>query len=169
MFGCRSPSRRSARWTTSLQPSLLQSKLSHIRQLLGETLQWCDNASPGLHCRCPSCPPSFSWVSGIIRPKVVLSPALFSSEELCPQRGHMQLLPGDRHSSQHCFFLSHLSPELCGCPALAHWPVGSSPVLMPPQLFVLVFSSGLMLEQLSNERFRGRKLLSCLSPSSTTA
>lgn len=57
--------------------SSLQSKLSHIRQLVGETLQWCDGASSGLLCRCTSCPPSFSWVLGIIRPKVVLSPALF--------------------------------------------------------------------------------------------
>lgn len=35
-------------------------------------------------------------------------------------------------------------------------------VTMPPQLFVLVCSSRLMLE-LYNERFRGRKLLSCLA------
>lgn len=97
-----------------------------------------------------------------IRLAVVLSPTLFPSEELGPQWGHIQLLPGDKFSSQHCFFgISHLSSLTVRLSFTR--PCDPLSVTMPPQLFVLVCSSRLMLEELYNERFRGRKLLSCLA------
>lgn len=63
----------------------------------------------GLRRRCTSCPSCSPFSRGLqlIQPALVLSTTPFPSEGLAPRRGHMQLLPGDKSSSQRSF--SHLS------------------------------------------------------------
>lgn len=89
----------------------------------------------GLRRRCTSCPSfsRFSWVYRLSN-RCLSSPPLFPSEELDPRWGHIQLLPGDKFSSQHCF--SHLSSWI----VLLSFsrPCDPLSVTMPPQLFVLV-------------------------------
>lgn len=142
MFGCRSPSRRSARWTTSLQPSILH--LFSPNSVTSDS--WCNklctDAKQPAHAHLRIALPLhflsflFSVFMGlqIIQPVLVLSPTLFPSEELDPRWGHIQLLPGDKFSSQHCF--SHLSSWIFQLSFSR--PCDPLSETMPPQLFVLV-------------------------------
>lgn len=142
MFGCRSPSRRSARWTTSPQPSILH--LFRPNSVTSDS--WCNklctDAKQPVHAHLRIALPLhflsvlFSIFMGlqIIQPVLVLSPTPFPSEELDPRWGHIQLLPGDKFSSQHCF--SHLSSWIVQLSFSR--PCDPLSVTMPPQLFVLV-------------------------------
>lgn len=171
MFGYRSPSRHSAHWTTSLQPSVL--RLFSPNSVTSDSWRkklYTDVKKPALAYLWTALPlhfPSsflFSVFMGlrIIRPAVLLSHSLFFRGALSTELSHTQLLPGDKFSSQHRFFrISHLSPLIVQF--LFTRPCDPLSVMMPPQLFVLVYSRRLVLEEVSNERFRGRKLLCCLA------
>lgn len=90
----------------------------------------------GLRWRCTSRPSfsRFSWVYRLSNRCLSSPPLSFPSEELDPRWGHIQLLPADKFSSQHCF--SHLSSWIVQLSFSR--PCDPLSVAMPPQLFVLV-------------------------------
>lgn len=130
MFGCRSPSRRSARWTTSLQPWIL-----HLFSPTSVTSDsWCnklctDAKQPAhAHLRIalalhfPSFLFSVFMGLQIIQPVLVLSPTLFSFRGAWSTVGSHTAPP----CRQILFSTLLLPPELLDCPAFIQSPMWSS-------------------------------------------
>lgn len=115
-----------------------------------------------MRCRCTSCPPSLSRVHGLTEYPTGGCPLSHSlSFRGVWSTAGSHTAPPWRQILFLTLLLWHLPPELSVRFSFTR-PCDPLSVTMPPQLFVLVCSSRLMLE-LYNERFRGRKLLSCLA------